>query len=319
MPTNQELIRKADLVLADLATAGRLNDEQTDRFIRKLMDSPTMLNSVRTISMNAPQRKVNKLGFGTRMLRPGVAGTALVANGSGTPGITDRYKPTLEQVVVDTDEVIAQINLPYDVIEDNIESGNVNGAPSASAGGMHQTIVDMMAERFAVDAEELGMKGDTGSGDAYLALTDGWLKRCNSNVVNAAGATISKDILKLGVKAMPDRFLRDRTNMAQWLSVDNETELRDQYSNRQTGAGDAALTGTSPLYLHGSQVRSASAVPSTDGLYVNPLNLLFGIWRKVQIEYDKDITTRTFIIVLTARIGFQVEEIEAAVRYQNLV
>ena len=35
---NAELIRKADMALSDLATAGKLNPEQTDRFIRTLID-----------------------------------------------------------------------------------------------------------------------------------------------------------------------------------------------------------------------------------------------------------------------------------------
>lgn len=315
---NKQIIQKADLALADLATAGRLNDEQTDRFIRKLMDTPTILQGCRTVTMNAPQRKINKIGFGTRMLRPGVAGTALVANGSGTPGITDRYKPTLEQVTVSTNEVIAQINLPYDVIEDNIERASTGGSASAGPGGIHQTIVDMMAERAAVDLEELGLKGDSLSGDAYLAMADGWLKKANVNVVNAAGATLTKDLLKAGVKAMPDKYLRNRTQMMQYVSVDNETELRDTYANRQTALGDAMLQGTSPLYMHGSQIVGAANMPATDALFTNPLNLIFGIWRNIQIEYDKDITTRVFVIVLTARVGFQIEETEATVRYQNI-
>lgn len=307
---NQEIIRKADLALADLATAGRLNDEQADRFIRKLMDAPTLLRASRTVTMNAPQRKINKIGFGTRMLRVGVASTALSQS--------DRYKPTLEQILLNTDEVIAQINLPYDVLEDNIERGNVAAGATSSPGGLHQTIVDMMAERAAVDLEELGLLGDSASGDPYLALTDGWLKRSTSNVVNAASATISKDVLKAGVKAMPDKYLRNRAQMRQIFSVDNETELRDTYAARETALGDAMLQGTTPMYMHGSQVLSASAMPGNTGLFCDPMNLIFGIWRNIQIEYDKDITTREFIVVLTARVGFQVEETEAVVKYTNI-
>jgi hypothetical protein len=308
---NQEIIQKADLALSDLATAGRLNDEQADRFIRKLMDAPTILRACRTVTMNAPQRKINKIGFGTRMLRKGVQGTALDVNG--------RYKPTLEQVLLNTDEVIAQINLPYDVIEDNIERGNVAAGPTSSPGGIHQTIVDMMAERAALDLEELGLLGDTANGgDDYLALTDGWLKLSTSNVVNAAAATISKDVLKAGVKAMPDKYLRNRASMRQIFSVDNETELRDTYAARETALGDAMLQGTTPMYMHGSQVLAASSMPSANGLFCDPMNLIFGIWRNIQIEYDKDIETRVFKIVLTARVGFQIEETEAVVKYTNI-
>lgn len=312
---NQEIIQKADLALSDLATAGKLNDEQSDRFIRKLMNTPTILQACRTVTMNAPQRKINKIGFGTRMLRSAAAdapsGSALSSS--------NRYKPTLEQVLVSTDEVIAEINLPYDVIEDNIERGQTDVALQGSPGGLHQTIVDMMAERAALDLEELGLLGDTLSGDTYLAMTDGWLKLAASNVVNAGGATISKDVLKAGVKAMPDKYLRNRAAMKQWVSIDNETELRDTYANRQTPLGDTMLQGTTPLYMHGSQVVGASSMPSTDALYCDPLNLIFGIWRNIQVEYDKDIRARTFIIVLTARVGFQIEETEATVHYTNIV
>lgn len=304
---NKELIQKADLALADLATAGRLNDEQTDRFIRKLMDTPTLLQSCRTVTMNAPQRKINKIGFGTRMLRPGVQGTALTE--------AQRYKPGLEQVLVNTDEVIAEINLPYDVLEDNIERTGTDAALQGSPGGLHQTIVDMMAERAAVDLEELGLLGDTAHAtDTYLQLTDGWLKRANVNLVANVNAAMSKDILKAGVKAMPDKYLRNRNQMVQFMSVDNETELRDTYAARQTALGDAMLQGTTDLYMHGSKVRGVSAMPSSNMLFTNPLNLIFGIWRNIQIEYDKDIRSRSFVIVLTARVGFQIEEAEATVR-----
>lgn len=307
---NQELIHKADLALGDLATAGKLSDEQTDRFIRKLMDTPTMLQNCRTVTMNTPQRKVNKIGFGNRMLRAGAQGVALTE--------AQRYKADLSQIIMNTDEVIAEINLPYDVLEDNIERAGTDAALQGSPGGLHQTLVDMMAERSAVDLEELGLLGDTTSGDPYLAMTDGWLKRSNANLVNAANATISKDILKAGVKAMPDKYLRNRAQMIQYMSVDNETELRDLYSNRNTALGDSMLVGNTEIFMHGSKVRGASRMPTSRGLYCDPLNLLFGIWRNIQIEYDKDIRARTFVIVLTARVGFQVENEEAIVAYSGI-
>ena len=177
---NQEIIRKADLALSDLATAGKLNPEQTDRFVRTLIDTPTILKQVRTVTMRGPQMKINKIGFGSRILRPAVSSTALAAN--------QRVKPDLGQVVLNTEEVIAEIQLPYDVIEDNIERGNVGVANEAGAGGLHQTIVDLIAERAALDLEELGLQGDTGSADDYLALCNGYLKLATANGVAVGGA-----------------------------------------------------------------------------------------------------------------------------------
>jgi len=67
--TSQRVL-KADFGLADLATGGLLNPEQTDRFIRTLIDTPTLLNEVRPVPMNSPKMEVNKILFGSRRVRP---------------------------------------------------------------------------------------------------------------------------------------------------------------------------------------------------------------------------------------------------------
>ena len=308
---NQDLIRKADLTLADLASnGGLLNPEQTNTFIRTLIDSPTILNSARVVTMSAPTRKINKIGFGSRILRPAVSATALSSG--------DRVKPTTSQVELNTKEVIAEVNLPYDVLEDNIEGGNINVAMDQGAGGLHETIVQLIAERAALDLEELIIMGDTASGDSYLALVDGYLKLATAHVVNAGGATISKNLLKLGVKAMPDKYLRNRASMMHFVSVDNDTEYRDTYASRQTALGDAMLQGTGPVYAWGSQLQGVPLMPNSQGLYTNPLNLIFGIQRRITIEYDKDIRARVFVIVLTARVDCAIEETDATVKYVGI-
>jgi len=309
--TNEQLIQKADIALADLvAGGGLLNPEQTDRFIRTLIDSPTLMNSVRVVTMNAPQRKINKIGFGSRILRAATSATALSAG--------DRVKPDLSQVELNTKEVIAEVRIPYDVLEDNIEGGNITSPMGSSAGGMMDTIVTLLAERAALDLEELMLLGDTASGDSYLALQDGLLKLATTHVVNAGAATISKDILKAGVKAMPDKYLRNRGSLMHFVSVDNETEYRDTYANRATTLGDNMLQGTSPIYAYGSQLTGVPLMPNLSGLFSNPLNFIFGIQRRITIEYDKDIRTREFVIVLTARVAVQVEELDAVVKYTDI-
>jgi hypothetical protein len=308
--SNQEIIRKADMTLADLATAGKLNPEQAATFIRKLMDTPTILQSSRVVTMTGPQRKIPKIGIGQRMLRPAVSATALAD--------VDRIKPSLEQIVLNTDEVIAEVHLPYDVLEDNIEGGNVEAGAFSSPGGLHSTIVALMAQRAALDLEELGLLGDTNSADTYLKLTDGWLKGADQNIVDAGGSTFDRPVIKRVVKTMPDKYLRNRAALKHFVSVDNETELRDRFGDRQTPFGDQQVQALTPLYAHGSQIVGASMMPSTDGLFTDPSNLIFGIQRDISIEYDKDISKRVFIIVLTARVAFEIEEHEAIVRTRNI-
>jgi hypothetical protein len=314
--SNKDLIKKADLTVADLNTnGGLLEPEQADAFLRKLQIQPTILNQSRFVRMNSPQRKINKIGFANRILRPAVSGQALAA--------TDRSKVTTEQITLNTKEVIAEIHLPYDVIEDNIERGNIGqregGSQGDASGGIKDTIMTLIAERAALDLEELALLGDTGSADTYLALADGYLLKANQHVVDFGGAAIEKDLFKQGLQALPDQYKRNPKALKNFLATNQEIAYRDYLSDRSTGLGDAQIQGISPVFGFGVPVESASLMPSTKGLLTNPQNLIFGVQRQIHIETEKDIRSRTYIIVLTARVDFQIEEVDALVKYDNIL
>lgn len=325
MSGNSTIIQKADLALADLAAnGGLLLPEQADTFIRKLIVQPTLLSQIRVVTMNANQRNINKIGFGGRILRKAVQGVALDATGSNpAAGIGARSKPVTESLQLNTKEVIAEVRLPYDVIEDNIERGNINAAGGNSPyqpvmGGIKDTIMSMIAERTALDLEELGLLGDSASGDAYLAMCDGFLKRCSTYVVDANGEAISKEIFKQGLKTMPAAYLRNLAAMKNFVSINNELEYRDSLGNRETGMGDSYVQGRSPAFAYGVPVEAVALMPGANGLLTHPHNLIMGIQRQISVEVDKIITERCFVIVLTAKVDFQVEELDAAVKYVGL-
>lgn len=318
MTGNEALLQKADIAVSDLtANGGLLSPEQSQTFIRKLLLAPSLLRNVRRVIMNSPTRKVNKIQFASRIMRAAPAqvhGTYLSAG--------DRAKPTTEQIELNTKEVIAEIHLPYDVIEDNIERGNigmqtdVGGQPTS--GGIKDTIMTLIAERAALDLEELGLLGDTASGDTYLALVDGWLKRSTSNIVDAAGAPITRQILTSGMKTLPPQYRRNRVALNHYLSTEQEIDYRETIAQRETSVGDAQMQSTAPVFGAGSPVTGVGLMPSTDGLLTHPQNLLFGVQRQIHIESDKDIRARVYVIVLTARVDFQIEEETAVTKYTNL-
>lgn len=312
---NAALIKKADMVLGDIAAAGVLTPEQSDTFIRKLIATPTIIRQARNVVMSSPKMNINKIGFGSRILRPAVENTPLA--------VGDRSKPTTSQVELDAKEVIAEIRLPYSVIEDNIEKGNVNfgGAgtmDAASNGGIVDTILALIAERAALDLEELAVLGDTASGDPYLALLDGFLKLATSNVVDQLGNPISRPMFKNGLIAMPDQYLRDKTGLRHLVSTDQELNYADTLAGRETAMGDAKYQQAAPNYAAGVVVNPVSLLPNAFGLTVNPMNMIFGIHRNISFEVDKNISARQFIIVVTARVDFQYEEEEAVVKYTNI-
>jgi hypothetical protein len=323
MSSNSKIIQKADFTLADLASGGLLNPEQAATFIRKLRIAPTMLNQMRTVVMSSPQRNINKIGFGQRILMPATSGVALDPDTSPT---NRRSKPTTEQVVLSTKEVIAEVRLPYDVIEDNIEQGNINAnnpnGPSTEpvSGGFKDTIMTLIAERAAIDLEELALLGDIGGGaDDYLKLLDGFLVSAVSNVV-AAGAPISRTVFKNGIKTLPDQYKQLLQSLKHFVSMDNFTEYQDTRANRETSGGDLINEQTTNnLWALGTRVEGAAQMPAAQGLFTNPQNMIFGIQRQMSMEVDKIITERVFVIVLTARIDFKFEEEEAVVKYTGIL
>lgn len=311
---NKSLLQRADIAIADLASNGGLLDAtQSKQFIDMVLEQPTILAQVRTIRMPAPEAKVNRIGFASRILR-----AARQAGSANDDGSNDRYvleadrsKPTTSQIRLNTEEVIAEVRLPYELFEDNIEGES-----------LESHVMRLIAERAAIDLEELALAGDTGSGDAYLALQDGYLKRLVSNVADNASAGISPTMFKNAMLGMPQKYMRNLNAMKHFVSVANTIKYRDEVGKRATGYGDSMLTTQAPIYAYGVAVESAPMLAAVgagnQGMFTYPKNLLFGIQRDIRVETDRDIRSREFIIVLTARIALQIEDVDAGVKIINI-
>jgi HK97 family phage major capsid protein len=311
---NKTLLQRADIALSDLAANGGLLDaEQANAFIDMVMEQPTILRRVRTIRMTAPRRKINRIGFASRILR-----AARQTGGENDDGTNDRYllasersKPTTSQFEINTEEVIAEIRLPYELFEDNIEGDS-----------LESHIMRLIAERAAIDLEELALAADTTSGDSFLALHDGYLKRMSVNVVDNLSAGITPALFKNGMLAMPQKYLRNLSQMSHVISVANTIKYRDVVAQRATGYGDAMLTSQQAINAYGVPVDAApmlAAVGSgNQGFFTFLQNLVFGIQRDIRVEVDRDIRSREFIVVLTARVALGVEDPDAAVKYVNI-
>lgn len=354
-----EQSKKADTTIGDFdpgvttGAGGVLNDEQAARFIRKAIEVPTILRDVRTVEMFAPTRQINKIGIGQRILKPGTEGTGLSE--------ANKTVPTTEQLTLTTTELMAECHITYDALEDQIERGNVRaqgvgGGPSGpNAGGVMQTIIDLLAERAAFDLEEWALNGDntstvyTGAGadpaDALLATNaNGWMKliQAGGNVVDAASSVLSEDIFMEVHQTLPKRYRRNLASLRHFVGSNDEIRYRRELAQRATGLGDSMImAGTTPMAYGvpvvpchsmieagqtdpptaptpGTGSRSYNLTNAGKALYTDPNNLIFGVQRRITFEYDKDIRARKFIIVLTIRCATQVEETEAAVVTNNL-
>ena len=310
MVSDKTILQRADMALSDLTTGGLLNPTQSDRFIRTLQEQPTIMRDVRVITMNSPKEEINKIKLGQRILRaasqdPNAVGA--VYSGAGRWLLpADRTKPTTSKVTLDVKEVIAEVHLPYEVVEDNIERENFS-----------ETLLALVAARAALDMEDLIITGDTGSGDAYFALMNGILAQSTSNVVDAQGEALDGAIGGLIKKAMPKAF-RSIPGLKLYTTRNAEIDLRLAMASRNTALGDAYLTGNNSIQLLGTPIVGADRMPDYKAFYTDPKNIIVGFHRNVRMEMDRDIRGRELIFVLTARMDVKLEEETAVVKVNNL-
>lgn len=311
-----ELSHKADIALNELtANGGLLNPMQNNTFIQTLIDSPTLLSRIRVFPMNGPTAEINKIGFGQRILRAArnsATGNTSAADAGGNDRYVraaDRAAPQTSKIELATKEVIAEVRIPYEVLEDNIERG-----------GMANTVLTLIAGRSALDLEELVLLGDTALAgtDAYLGLVDGVLKKTTANVFDCGDQPVMAEIFNETKKQIPTAYRRVTQQNAFFVHPDIESDYRVKIATRVGSLGDAAVTGSAPIPVLGSPMVGAALMPLDKFVYTNPQNIIFGVQRNIRIEQDRDIRSREVIIVLTARVDVQIEEQKAIAKAINL-
>lgn len=309
--TNHEVVVKDALASADLKAGGYLNAQQSEKFIRGVLDQPTLLKQCRQVLINGESKKIEKIGFGQRIMRPATENTALAAS--------DYSKPDFGKVELLTKEAIAEVRISYDTLENNIEGQ-----------ALKNTIINMIQNRVALDLEELAINGDKTSSDSYLALLDGWLKKATSHVIDAAGAKASLELFRGLIGSVPAKYRRVPEQWRIFTSHDIDLNWKTAIANRNTVAGDRFLLQNTNASALGYEIQPAAMFPvvttgsgstaktQSPAMLTHPNNLIAGFTRKVQIETDKDISARQVIIVVTVKADFAIEETDAVGVLKNL-
>lgn len=309
MLSNETLIQKADAALSDLTSGGGLLvPAQAMNFLRILINEAVVLKQATVKGMKSPKELIEKIRFGSRILRPGTESTALSQ--------ADRAKPDLSKVELDAKLFKAEVRLNNEVLEDSIERGQ-----------LRQTIMQLMAERIAVDMDELLINGDTASGDVYLASMDGLLKQITSNVVDQADGHANRTLWKNMLRAMPTEFLRNKKALRFFTSIDGEIDYRDALADRATpNVGDKFVMEDAPAMYSGVGVQGVPLFPEnvgtsshcTNAVLMDPKNLHVGIWRDIRVETDKLVSEGVLIIVATMRFDSKLAEEPATVKAVNV-
>ncbi len=230
MSSNRQMMKDA-MTSADTLTGtgkgGLLNPEQARRFISYMTDNTDLLKDTRLEQMAAPEKQLDFLLIGSRLIRKATEATSPTELAAAN---TSRKE--LRSVKV---RLAADITTEFQ--EDNIEG------QSAS-----ERIARELAQQFGNDLADLMLNGDTaatGADASFLTIGDGIIKQAKTSTdthkFSLSGTDYKGTIFPGMLKLMPNKFKNDRRNMRIYCS----SSVADTYilsvTDRETALGDDTL------------------------------------------------------------------------------
>jgi hypothetical protein len=288
--SNRSIVRKAAVDSSVIASSGRLNPTQSDKFIDYMTDESAFLKDIRTIKMPGPEYDLDFIGVSSRIIRTGVEST----EPTNQPGIeTSRKK-------LKTTEVILPQDISLTFLEDNIERVNAE-----------DTVARLLAQQFANDVCDLAINGDstaTGTPDsAFLNIGDGFVKLAKEStsahtVDIGASVDYKGEVFRQILEAMPNKFKRNLGELRFYVSPSVAQAYIDQLTTRETAWADSLIqTGSLPKYK-GVTIMPVEYWPD-DCLILTPrLNLATGIQRAFTFDRERVPRKRIVEFTMTSRI-----------------
>jgi HK97 family phage major capsid protein len=295
----------------DLEAGGILGAEQSRRFIDLVTDQSVMLREARVVRMRSAVTELDTISTSGRVSR-------LKAEGVAPSALSE---PAFSKVTLRAVDIITPFELTFEALEDSIEGGD-----------LESTVIAAMAKQTATDLEELSIRGDKASADAFLCGLDGWRVLAGSgHVQNVLGDELEKDTLAAMYKALPDKHKRAHGDLRFFFAPACVQDWHDSFADRPTAAGDAALqSAQTPPYM-GVPVVPVPAIPSnlsgvggytgtnlSYGFLTPRSNLVFGIHREIRVDKDRDIMRGVNVYAITTRVAVGFENADAVVVAVNV-
>ncbi len=291
MSSNRQLMKDAMTsgeTLTGTGKGGLLNPEQAKKFISYMTDKTALLKDTRLEQMAAPEKQLDFLLIGSRLIRKATEATSPTEL---TAANTSRKE--LRSVKV---RLAADITSEFQ--EDNIERQNAA-----------ERIARDLAQQFGNDLADLMLNGDTaatGADVSFLTIGDGIIKQAKTSAdthkYKLAGTDYKGTIFPGMLKLMPNKFKNDRNNMRIYCS----SSVADTYilsvTDRATVLGDDTLkTGLFDKFL-GIKVFPVEYMPDDVIILTHRLNLVSGVQRAMkvysQFNQRKDLTEYTMYMRL---------------------
>lgn len=285
--------QKADVIRTSLVTdGGYMSQREWEQFVQRGFKKSMLIKDARQVKMPSRDFQIPTIGFdddwSTFLIQP-------TYNRGGEPlGVAERSAPSFGNCTLNARTFTAQVNIPWDVIRDNVEKDQ-----------LIDTVRGLIDERVMADVEKVWVAGDTTSSTIQLAVMDGLIALTSTYTVAAAGARLSTSLLDSAINLFPEQY--ETNNVAFYTTRTSRKNWKKELASRATQLGDKALeselaNGTHDDYL----VKRLPLWPGTMGgtgnrtacVMADPENFAFGIYDKIGLKVGEDLKERAIMMVL---------------------
>ena len=173
---------------------GLLNPEQSARFLDYMFDATVIGKVARTVRMKSDTAEIDRMSVGEKLMKLATEGDDTAANNA----------VTFSKISLTTKKLRMDWELSTESLEDNIEGAD-----------LEDHIARLMATQAGNDIEDVILNGDASTSDALYKSFDGVVKKAKASgrVVDASGATVSREVFNKALKAMPRKYKQRRGDL----------------------------------------------------------------------------------------------------------
>jgi len=308
---------------------GLLNPEQSARFLDYMFDATVIGKVARTVRMRADTTEIDRMSVGEKLMK-------LASEGDNTNQANSAV--TFSKISLTTKKLRMDWELSTESLEDNIEGAD-----------LEDHIARLMATQAGNDIEDVILNGDTSlSSDLLYKSFDGIVKKAkaSAHVVDAAGATVSREVFNKALKALPRKYKQRRGDL-RFLAGSNLIQdflYANSIGTNQTIPSDIASSvirgGVAPLggpagyvapFAFGIPIVEVPLLKETQtGTHTGasgdhgdvhltfPNNVVIGIKRDVTVYRFFWPKKDSIEYTLFTRVGTQIEQADAWVVVKNV-
>jgi hypothetical protein len=304
---------------------GYLAPQQVRTFLDYATDVTVLGPQVRTERIRGDIAELTRMGIGERLLR--------VATEAVDDGVN--VGAAFSKISLSTTKFRLDWEISTEALEDGLEGAQ-----------LEDHIARLMANQVGNDMEDYAINAASSkTDDPGIGAFDGWSARAGAigHVVDAGGATLTRDVFSSMLKAMPRQKKMNRANLKfftssnaiqDFLDAEQVLELAADNTERSAAAILSGPLGYTMPRIYGQSVQevplfeenkvgtysggdSASAVHSEVWL-TDPKNLIWAIKREVQVYRQFAQKKDSWEYTVYVRFGTAIEDGNAIVVAKNV-